>query len=358
MYPAAYCRTLYPSLPPRRVRLFLSLQMRYLLTPEAGGLTGTGGCCTRRTRADVVPAGGWRMLYPPNTCGRCTRWGLADIVPAGGWRMLYPPNRCGRCTRWWLADVVPAVLADVVPADLADVVPAVASLAYRVGGIKQLAPTLITAVTGFSGPFSDGQSGTAPFHPRAGSHRSSLPFLHFRFSMLLLVGDSFAFWAAQRCTLDASICTAGWRGGRIGDDRFRRWAIATVAHLCPGRVLLMVGGNDLAQPSYNSRQLMRQFDELVLGMLAAGAGQIDVFPVPPRTSCRHGVVTVAAYRRRRRLTNLLLRRRFARPCSDLPVTFNSFQPAEGFVGRDGVHPSPAGWQAIGECVNACAQHRR
>ena len=102
--------------------------------------------------------------------------------------------------------------------------------------------------------------------------------------MLLLVGDSFAFWADRHCMLPTSICTAGWRGGYIRDERFRRWAIATVADARPEHALLVGGGNDIAQPSYNSRQLMQAFDELVLGMLAAGAGRITVSH--PSAHCR------------------------------------------------------------------------
>ena len=163
------------------------------------------------------------------------------------------------------------------------------------------------------------------------SRRSrNIVLLVFRSSgMLLVVGDSFAFWAARQCPPDVSICTAGWRGGRIGDDRFRRWVIATVARVRPSRVLLMVGGNDLDRRAFSPRIIMELFHETVLGVLAAGASQVHVFPVPPRTRCRRGVVTVAAYRRRRRLTNMLLRRRFARPGAALPAAFGSFQPAEG-----------------------------
>ena len=64
---------------------------------------------------------------------------------------------------------------------------------------------------------------------------------------------------------------------------------------------------------------------------------------------------MAAYRRRRRLTNMLLRRRFVRPHYDpLVVIFGAFQPAAGFVGGDGVHPSPEGWRELGTWIRQVA----
>ena len=172
------------------------------------------------------------------------------------------------------------------------------------------------------------------------------------FSILLLVGDSFAFWASRRCVLHESIRTAGRRGGCVRDDSFRRWAIAAVASLRPQHVVLVVGGNDLAHPQYNARIVVHQFHELVCGMLAAGAEAITLFPIPPRSASRSGAVSAAIFHRRRRLTNMLLRRRYRRPSVDLPVAFGSFVPGENFLGRDGVHPSASGWQAFGEWLNA------
>ena len=172
--------------------------------------------------------------------------------------------------------------------------------------------------------------------------------------MFLVIGDSFAYWAGRRCAFRVPAQTAGWRGGCISDDRFRRWAVATVLHLRPQRVLLIVGGNDLARVPFSPRHLLGFFRELTLGLLAAGAEEIHVFPVPPRTSTRPGAASVSAFRRRRRLVNMLLRRLFARPAVASPVAFCAFQPAESFVGADGVHPSRAGWQAITDVAEAIA----
>ena len=164
----------------------------------------------------------------------------------------------------------------------------------------------------------------------------------FVFSVMLLVlGDSFAFWAGRRCSLDASVSVAGWRGGRISDDQFRRWAVAEVARRSRPRVLLIVGGNDIDQRSFNARQLMACYGELALGLLAAGAESVHLLPVPPRSSCR--LCSASAFRRRRRLANLLLRRRYARPDPDTPIVFTAFTPSMSFIGHDGVHPSAADW---------------
>lgn len=191
----------------------------------------------------------------------------------------------------------------------------------------------------------------APFGSRP--FPNAAPLLRFSV-MLLMLGDSFAFWAGQRCRLPPSVRTAGQRGGRLGDERFRRWAISTVMAMQPRRVLLIVGGNDIARPPFNPRLLSQLYEEIVLGILAAGADHVHVFPVPPRTSCRRGDVTVSVYRRRRRLVNLFLRRLFA-PRGAVPSTvFGAFRPEDDFLGRDGVHPSAAGWASIAEYVRALA----
>ncbi|KAF0298727.1 hypothetical protein FJT64_003932 [Amphibalanus amphitrite] len=109
--------------------------------------------------------------------------------------------------------------------------------------------------------------------------------------MLLVLGDSFAHWASHRCDLPASVVTAGRRGGRLDDEAFRRWAVGVVFRSRPERVLLVVGGNDLAGPEFNARHLHHLFEELVYGVLAAGAGQVTILPIPPRTACRPGGAT-------------------------------------------------------------------
>ena len=168
--------------------------------------------------------------------------------------------------------------------------------------------------------------------------------------MLLVIGDSYACRVGRRCDLPAGVETCGWSGGRVTNDRFRRWAIAETMRLRPSRVLVIVGGNDLAQPEFSARMIMQVFEELVLGLCATGA-HVHIFPVPPRLSCRRGAAPVPAYMRRRRLTNLLLRQRFNRQTAD-DTSFCVFNAAEGFIGSDGVHPSPAGWRAIAGVIDA------
>ena len=170
--------------------------------------------------------------------------------------------------------------------------------------------------------------------------------------MQLLLGDSFAYWAGRRCPLGEAVQTAGWRGGAIADGRLRKWAIATVVRLQPAQVLLIIGGNDLAREHFSVRILSALFEELTLGLLAAGADSIVVFPIPPRASCRHGDVVVSVYRRRRRLMNQVLRRQFSHPVTNPQVTFGQFSFNECHLGRDGVHPSAVGWQALADAVAA------
>ena len=57
----------------------------------------------------------------------------------------------------------------------------------------------------------------------------------------------------------------------------------------------MVGGNDLARGPFSPRQISHLFEELVLGLIAAGAGEVHIFPVPhvQRAVCRHGEVSVS-----------------------------------------------------------------
>ena len=172
--------------------------------------------------------------------------------------------------------------------------------------------------------------------------------------MLLVLGDSFAYWAGRRRELHEHVRTAGWRGGRIADDDFRRWAIATVQRLRPTRVLLVVGGNDVASNPFSPRVLTGLFSELALGIVAAGAAQLHVLPIPPRAVCRRGPVSVSAFRRRRRLTNLLLRRLCRTRRADFPMAFCHFQPALGFVGADGVHPSEVGWASLIHTITSLA----
>ena len=63
---------------------------------------------------------------------------------------------------------------------------------------------------------------------------------------------------------------------------------------------------------------------------------------------------MSASRRRRRLTNLLLRCLCREQRADFPMAFCPFQPALGFVGADGVHPSEEGWASLSNTINSLA----
>ena len=52
------------------------------------------------------------------------------------------------------------------------------------------------------------------------------------------------------------------------------------------RVLLVVGGNDVASKPFIPRVIMELFRELALGIVAAGAAQPHVLPIPTRVVCR------------------------------------------------------------------------
>ena len=164
--------------------------------------------------------------------------------------------------------------------------------------------------------------------------------------MLLIIGDSYVHWARTRCDLGSSVRTAGWRGGCLTSDSFRRWAVRTVRHIQPRRVLLVAGGNDVAQQSFSPRILSQIFEELTAGLIAAGAKHVFVFAIPPRSRTRPGDASVSAYRKRRKLMNQILTRQFSKPEANPDVSFIRFQPAAGFIGRDGIHPSPEGWRCL------------
>ena len=169
--------------------------------------------------------------------------------------------------------------------------------------------------------------------------------------MLLVLGDSYAFHFRSVCGVDGAVAAVGWRGARVGCDEFRRWAISQEVLRQPRRVLLMAGSNDLARPEFRLRLFFAQIRELSLGLLAAGAEEVLLLPIPPRLRLREQDVTLHQYQRRRWLTNRLLRRKFGRP----PVWQVPFEAPPGFIGSDGVHPSAVGWRALASYVRKCEQ---
>ncbi|KAF0296198.1 hypothetical protein FJT64_006347 [Amphibalanus amphitrite] len=172
--------------------------------------------------------------------------------------------------------------------------------------------------------------------------------------MLLVIGDSYAHWASSRCQLREGVQAAGRRGARIADDEFRRWAIRVAHHVRPQDALLIIGGNDMAHEHFSPRLLGQHYEELVLGLLAAGVGFVHILPIPPRSASRPGSVPAPVYRRRRRLTNQVLRRLFCRPVAAPCVAMCEFPMGDGFLGRDGVHPSEDGWRRLQTLISHIA----
>ena len=178
-----------------------------------------------------------------------------------------------------------------------------------------------------------------------------------RFSaMLLILGDSYAHWACLSCTLGPHMEARGWRGARLADEDFRRWAIDLTNRRQPQDVLLIVGGNDAAYRQFSPRIISQLFQELILGLYAAGAQFVHVLPIPPRSASRPGGVSVAVYRRRRRLINQILQRLATRPQgADAPrFALRSLPLSAGFLGSDGVHPSSSGWRDLETVFNDIA----
>ena len=159
--------------------------------------------------------------------------------------------------------------------------------------------------------------------------------------MLLVLGDSFAARLERQLDPAWPVACAGCPGAKINSGAFRRWAIRT-AHECrPQRVLLMVGSNDLATPQFRQRELMDNFEELSLGLLAAGVDSVYICAIPPRCRFRSEDASAGCYRRRRQLANVKLRHK----CRREPICFISCS-SDQMIGRDGVHPSQQGWVAI------------
>ena len=169
--------------------------------------------------------------------------------------------------------------------------------------------------------------------------------------MLLVLGDSFAARMRSRLPPDGPIEAVGWSGAHVHDELFRRWAIGQVVQWRPDAVLVIAGGNDVAQPGFRQRQLLADLRELALGLSAAGADRVFLFPIPPRDRLRHGDSSTVQYRRRRRFANRIMRATFRH----FPIICRPFAVPSNFLGRDGVHPSEAGWQALFAYVTACSE---
>ena len=105
----------------------------------------------------------------------------------------------------------------------------------------------------------------------------------------------------------------------------------------------MIGSNDLATRDFRQQELLSNFRELSLGLLAAGTEVVRIWHIPSRIRLRPSDVPLQCYRRRRQLANLKLKNKFRVD----PVACVSC-PTAVLLGRDGVHPSDGGWDNI--CV--------
>ncbi|KAF0309100.1 hypothetical protein FJT64_019742 [Amphibalanus amphitrite] len=132
----------------------------------------------------------------------------------------------------------------------------------------------------------------------------------------------------------------GIPGGRLGCPEHRRRLLRAAADNRPMDVLLVIGGNDLCQRDLDVPQLSRDLIALGQGLRAAGAVEVFVYPVLPRTRVRG--VCPATYEQRRRFLNRVWASRFRSP----PITLIDAPADVAMLGRDGVHLSPSGQRAV------------
>ena len=104
--------------------------------------------------------------------------------------------------------------------------------------------------------------------------------------MLLILGDSYAERARQACRLGTGTEARGWRGARINNDDFRRWAVEVMHRLRPSDVLLIIGGNDVAAPQFSPRVFGELFQELILGLCICSRGPFRARPADT-AACHH-----------------------------------------------------------------------
>ena len=90
--------------------------------------------------------------------------------------------------------------------------------------------------------------------------------------MLLIIGNSYAAhlqWRVEHCVEGygwRSIVAMGWRGAHLNNDQYRRWVIAEARRLRPHQVLLIAGGNDLAEVVAEDRRAGLRRDRQLLGV--------------------------------------------------------------------------------------------
>ena len=165
--------------------------------------------------------------------------------------------------------------------------------------------------------------------------------------MALILGSSHAMRLRRRLREDdsrglAGVSAAGIPGGLLGSARHHKWFLQMAKAQRLRQVILLLGGNDLCRRDFDLPQLSDDIYTLGLGLLAVGVDRVWMMPILPRFHTRDGDVTPEQYEDRRRAANRILGTRFRRP----PVTMLNVCFSSAHIGRDGVHLSRVGEDAV------------
>ena len=167
---------------------------------------------------------------------------------------------------------------------------------------------------------------------------------------LLILGSSHARRLGrnlqERGREESLISAAGIPGGRLMSERHRIWLLTMAKARRPKTVVLMLGGNDLSARDFDLPSLSTHLSILGLGLLALGVENVWVLPILPRSTTRPVDVSPQRYEQRRLATNRIWSTRFRRA----PVTMINAEYPPGTIGRDGVHLSARGEEAVLEIV--------
>ena len=125
----------------------------------------------------------------------------------------------------------------------------------------------------------------------------------------LVQGDSFAWHMARRDN-NPGVTVLGRRGATLQDEAFRRWVLQEAARHRPDTVMLIVGGNDLAAPTFRLRSFIALNKEIVAELLATGTPEVIFMPILQRVSRWSQDASAKQHRRRRKPLNLALHQRF------------------------------------------------
>lgn len=130
-------------------------------------------------------------------------------------------------------------------------------------------------------------------------------------AMLLVIADSFVTHLPRDLSRCDRVRTAGTC---VCLDRFQHWVVRVARISRPQTVLIIAGGNDLARPDFQIRNLMHAFSRLVSGLPAAEFEWVALFPIPPRDRTRCHDVTVQDHYRRCRVIHEKILRETSREC--------------------------------------------